>query len=147
VIDLKLAEVKLFRTLTGRSWQRAMEGFMPKPCGPHRLMFGACKPCRLASEPYCPEHTEAYTACEACEGGDFDETTVAALAFIWRRRSEPDLSWDEYQENVPYVEMVQDLGEMGKASTGSGISSRSTSNGSQPSSGSARRSASPASRS
>lgn len=128
MFDLKLKEAKQFRELTGMGVEQLAQKMGTQLCQPHRLAIRHCKDCRLEKKPMCEAHMEAFQACDKCVGMNLPEDVLGALVLIYRRREQPELTMEQLEDEMPYLEMLGYLGNaMGSQST------PSSSPGSRPS--------------
>lgn len=108
-IPLKLNELLEFEELTGQSFNRFAEGLKPKLCQNHRMVTGACVACRKA-DGYCKAHQAEVTACESCTVSELPLKSAAVLGWLFARRAEPELTYEEFTENADVEAVIEELG-------------------------------------
>ena len=107
--DFTLPEAKLFRELTGVGVDQAMAKLDDGQCAEHRLFIQKCKECQAARR-MCPRHEGDFQSCPKCKGLSIPEDITAAAAFIYRKREEPGITFDEFVAKATYFEMLAYVG-------------------------------------
>ena len=109
-VSLRVNELLLFEERAGVTFARAAKRMAPKWCQVHRLAMGACKDCKKSAPNPCDPHAAAIAECDDCEGPDTPMAWIAALGWIYRRRREPDLTWERFIETAEVNEVMAELG-------------------------------------
>ncbi len=116
---LKLKEAQLFHEVTGRNAHTVLTAMAPQPCRKHRLIIGGCEGCReaqarpgTARTVACVEHNDEFQACPNCIGGfgNATEDDMFALAWVLKRRTEPELEWETFAEAAEILEVMELVG-------------------------------------
>lgn len=106
MFKLKVNEVIDFEELSGVRYAALGKAAQPKLCKPHRLSIGACAAC-TAAVGFCAEHLAAFNECDDCTGADLPMRPMMAIAYLLKRRNEPDLTWDQFAESTDVDEAAE----------------------------------------
>lgn len=132
-IALKLNELMLFEDVAGTSFAWARTRMVPRLCQRHRLVTAACKECASKGVP-CEQHAD-WQVCPECELPDMPTKWIAALGWIARKRSQPELTFDEYAATADIEQAMEEIDLLGNAVAGEAtVSPASTRRGSRRSS-------------
>lgn len=108
MLRLKLGELLLFKSKTGVDWSRARRQMAPEICQKHRLAIGACADCGSMTG-LCQAHNAEFVQCDACVMPPIPTEFLAALGWIVRRRTTPDITWEEYLETADEDEALAEI--------------------------------------